>query len=154
MLTIGEVAARAGLRASAVRYYEAQGLLPAVSRRGGRRIYDASIVDRLGVIALAKMAGFEIREIRDTLSRVGDSQPAPAWKRLGETKRIALDEQIARLTRMKDALAKLDGCRCDTLEQCGRAFNSVPPANLPREPAARPSRLTGRCGPRAAGRSR
>jgi MerR family redox-sensitive transcriptional activator SoxR len=125
MLTIGEVAARAGLRASAVRYYEAQGLLPAADRRGGKRVYDPSIVDRLGVIALAKVAGFELREIRETLSKVGDSQPAPTWKRLGETKRVALDQQIARLTRMKDALAKLDGCRCATLDGCGRAFNSV-----------------------------
>jgi hypothetical protein len=86
---------------------------------------DPSIVDRLGVIALAKVAGFELREIRETLSTVGDSQPAPTWKRLGETKRVALDQQIARLTRMKDALAKLDGCRCVTLEGCGRAFNSA-----------------------------
>jgi MerR family transcriptional regulator, redox-sensitive transcriptional activator SoxR len=125
MLTIGQVAARAGLRASAVRYYEVLGLLPAAARRGGKRIYDPSIVDRLGVIALAKVAGFELREIRETLSKVGDSQPAPTWKRLGETKRVALDQQIARLTRMKDALAKLDGCRCDTLEGCGRAFNSA-----------------------------
>ena len=155
MLTIGQVAARAGLRASAIRYYEAQGLLPAASRQGGKRIYDASIFDRLAVIALARMAGFEIHEIRDVLSRVGDGQPAPTWRTLGETKRVALDEQILRLARMKDVLAKLDGCRCETLEECGRAFNRVRPPNLPLEPAARRSRrLTGRCGRRAAGPAR
>ncbi len=116
MLTIGQVASRAGLRASAVRYYEAQGLLPAASRRGGKRVYDASILERLAVIALAKMAGFEVHEIRD------------------------LDEQISRLARMKDVLAKLRGCRCATLEECGRAFNrarSKHPPSLPQEPAAR-----------------
>src|SRR5213594_3012344 len=140
MLTIGQVASRAGLRASAVRYYEAQGLLPAASRRGGKRVYDASILERLAVIALAKMAGFEIHEIRDALSRVGDGSPARTWKMLGKAKCGALDEQISRLTRMKDVLAKLRGCRCATLEECGRAFNRArskrPPNQLP-EPEAR-----------------
>jgi MerR family redox-sensitive transcriptional activator SoxR len=125
MLTIGEVAARVGLRASAVRYYEAQGLLSAASRRGGKRVYDAAILDRLGMIALAKRAGFELHEIRDSLAAAGEILSPPSWKRRGKAKRIALDQRIARLTEMKDVLAKLDGCRCDTLEQCGRAFNSV-----------------------------
>ena len=140
MLTIGQVASRAGLRASAVRYYEAQGLLPAASRRGGKRVYDASILERLAVIALAKMAGFEVHEIRDALSRIGDGQPALTWKTLGEAKSVALDEQISRLAGMKDVLAKLRGCRCATLEECGRAFNrarSKHPPSLPLEPAAR-----------------
>jgi len=61
------------------------------------------------------------------LARVGDGEPAPTWKTLGETKRVALDEQIARLASMKDVLAKLSGCRCETLEECGRAFNSARP---------------------------
>ena len=107
MLTIGQVASRAGLRASAVRYYEAQGLLPAASRRGGKRVYDASILERLAVIALAKMAGFEVHEIRDALSRIGDGQPALTWKTLGEAKSVALVEQISRLARTKDVLTKL-----------------------------------------------
>ena len=53
MLTIGQVASRAGLRASAIRYYEAQGLLPAALRHAGKRVYDDSILDRLAMIALA-----------------------------------------------------------------------------------------------------
>jgi len=151
MLTIGQVATRAGLRASAVRYYEAQGLLPTAARQGGKRVYDPSIVDRLGFIALAKMAGFEIDEIRDTLSRNGDRQPASTWKRLGKTKRIDLDEQIARLARMKALLGKLDGCRCGTLDQCGRAFNSISPPKLPVRPATRVRRPPGRRAPASRG---
>jgi MerR family redox-sensitive transcriptional activator SoxR len=139
MLTIGQVAIRAGLRASAIRYYEAQGLLAAASRQGGKRMYDVSILDRLAVIALAKMAGFEIQEIRDALLRAGNGPPAPTWATLGEPKRVALDEQILRLTRMRDALEKLQGCSCETVDECGRAFTmaqSKQPPVLPLESAA------------------
>ncbi len=60
MLTIGQVALKAGLRASAIRYYEAQGLLPPAPRHGGKRVYDASILVRLSAIDLAKTAGFTL----------------------------------------------------------------------------------------------
>ena len=122
-LTIGEVASRTGLRPSAIRYYEAQGLLPAAARRGGKRVYDRAIVDRLGMIALAKVAGFEIREIRGMLAGVDAGRPAATWMRLGARKRVALDAEIGRLTVMKEALVKLESCRCDTFEECGRAYN-------------------------------
>ena len=81
MLTIGQVASRAGLRPSAIRYYEAQGLLPRTSREGGKRIYHASIIERLAVIELAKMAGFDLGEIRAILSSLGEGEPAPDWRK-------------------------------------------------------------------------
>jgi len=122
MLTIGEVASRAGLQASAIRYYEALGLVPMAHRSGGKRIYDASILDRLAAIELAKRAGFELREIRDLLSEVGQGRPAPIWRKLAKAKRGELDEQISRLATMKEVLSKLAGCNCRTLADCGRAF--------------------------------
>lgn len=140
MLTIGQVASRAGLRASAIRYYEAQGLLPRTSRKGGKRIYDASILERLAVIELAKMAGFNLQEIRAVLSSVGEGQPAPGWGKLVHAKDIEIDAEMRRLAGVKDVLAKLSACTCATLEDCGRAFNAArsrQPPNPPLEPAAR-----------------
>ena len=119
-MTIGQVASKAGLRASAIRYYEAEGLLPPASRQGGKRRFDASIFERLALITTAKRAGFELREIRSLLS-TGKS-PAALWRSLGKTKQAELDREIARLTEMKRLLARLDRCRCATLEDCGRAI--------------------------------
>ena len=66
-LGIGEVARRAGIATSALRYYESEGLIPLAERRGGRRVYDASILLRLTLIELAKNAGFTIAEIKRLL---------------------------------------------------------------------------------------
>lgn len=125
MLTIGEVASRAGLRASAIRYYEAQGLIAAAQRRGGKRVYDASIVDTLAVIELAKRAGFSLQEIRDVLAEVGQRAPASTWRTLAEAKRADLDEQISKLIAMKALLSRMADCTCATVTDCGRAFNAA-----------------------------
>lgn len=133
MLTIGQVAERAGLRPSAIRYYEAQGLLPAPLRRSGRRVYDPSIVERLAVIALAKMAGFRLDEIRLVVSR-GGKKPARAWRMASRGKHGELARQMARLAFMQDVLAGIRGCKCATLEECGRAYlaaRSQPPKMAP-----------------------
>ncbi len=61
-LTIGEAAARAGIRASAIRYYERVGLIPPPERVSGRRRYEEGIVRRLELIAVAKEAGFSLDE--------------------------------------------------------------------------------------------
>jgi len=122
MLTIGQVASRAGLRASAIRYYEAQGLLPKPTRQAGKRIYSTSILERLAVIELAKVAGFELRDIRAMLSEAGVSEPSVAWKKLAAAKGADIDEQMRRLNEMKRVLSKLTACTCATLEECGRAF--------------------------------
>lgn len=120
MLTIGQVASRAGLRASAIRYYEAQGLLPSPWRKGGKRMYAEPIIDRLAVIELAKMAGFHLEEIRAVVSSVGEGPPAAGWRKLVEAKHSELDAQIDALVRMKEVLAQVNACACATLEECGR----------------------------------
>ena len=143
MLTIGQVAVRAGLRPSAIRYYEAQGLLPAASRRGGKRMYQESILERLGVIAVAKVAGFDLSEIRGVLSRIGAGQPASTWRTVARTKQIEIDGQMRRLARMKDILTSLAGCGCATLEECGRAFLDAR-SQQPPHPAVEPLEQTKR----------
>ena len=125
MLTIGQIASRTGLRTSAIRYYEEQGLLPRPSRHAGKRMYSASILDRLAVIELAKIAGFALTEIRALLSEMESGGPSMAWRKQLPEKAAAIDSQMNRLVKMKDILAKLDACRCATLEECGRAYNQA-----------------------------
>jgi MerR family redox-sensitive transcriptional activator SoxR len=66
-LSIGDVASRAGIRTSAVRYYETVGLIPAPDRISGQRRYEGDVVHRLGLIAVAKEAGFSLDEVRTLL---------------------------------------------------------------------------------------
>jgi MerR family transcriptional regulator, redox-sensitive transcriptional activator SoxR len=124
VFTIGQVALKAGLRASAIRYYEEQGLLPPAPRHGGKRVYDASILVRLSAIELAKTAGFTLREIR-TLVATNGERPRRTWRSMTGAKRSELDREMARLALMKTVLERLDGCRCSTLEDCGRIFETA-----------------------------
>ena len=141
MLAIGKVAARAGLRASAIRYYEEKGLVPSAQRKGGKRIYDVSVLDRLALIELAKSAGFTIRDIRGLLTGIGRRRPAAkSWRTLAHAKLADLDEQILRASRMKDLLSMLIRCECPTLDDCGRALNAAR-ARQPPNPAMDPTGL-------------
>ena len=90
MLTIGQVASRTGLRASAIRYYESRGLLPKASRIGGKRVYEGSVLERLAIIELAKTAGFHLDEIRSTLLRAGEGKPAARWKTVAQARQHEL----------------------------------------------------------------
>lgn len=125
MLTIGQVAARAGLNASAIRYYESQGLLPSPPRLGGKRVYDASIFERLAVIGLARLAGFSLAETRVMLSTVRPGGPAPAWRQSAKTKRMEIDRQMRSLEVTKYVLTNLAQCRCGSLDECARAFRKA-----------------------------
>jgi MerR family redox-sensitive transcriptional activator SoxR len=81
-LSIGEVARRAGLRASALRYYERIGLLPRAVRVGGRRRYDPRILDRLAIVRLGQYVGLRISEIRWLLNEVPGRPPPERWRKL------------------------------------------------------------------------
>jgi DNA-binding transcriptional MerR regulator len=80
MLSIGEVARRSGVTASALRYYERTGLIPAGERSGGKRVYGDELLDRLALIRVAKTAGFRLTEIR-TLLRGFDRRTPPGARR-------------------------------------------------------------------------
>ncbi len=117
--TIGEVAKRAGVRTSAIRYYEQQKLLPAPARVSGQRRYDASVLRALDVIALAQEAGFTIAEVRQLLHGFSKRTPAGArWRGLAERKLEEVEERIAKLRDMKTILARLIECECPTLDDC------------------------------------
>ena len=74
-ITIGEVARRAGLQTSAIRYYEKIGLLPKTQRVGGQRRYDTGVLNYLEVIDVAKRAGFRMDEIRHLFHGFGNGDP-------------------------------------------------------------------------------
>jgi MerR family redox-sensitive transcriptional activator SoxR len=103
-------------------------------------MYEESILERLGVIAVAKVAGFDLSEIRGVLSGVGTGQPASIWRTVAQAKQVEIDGQMRGLARMKDILTSLAGCGCATLEECGRTFidaRSKQPPDAPLEPTAR-----------------
>ena len=125
-LAIGDVAARAGIEASAIRYYESLGLLPAPSRSGGKRRYDADVLDRLALIALAKDAGFTMAEIKQLVSETTPTAvPAEKWRLLATRKLAELDETAARLRRMRRVLRLALECGCVDLAACAPILRSV-----------------------------
>jgi MerR family redox-sensitive transcriptional activator SoxR len=119
-LSIGEVAKRAGVNASAIRYYERHGLLPAPARVGGKRRYEGDVEQRLEVIGLAKQAGFSLAEIKllleanDSGSPIHDQLHDLARRKLPE-----IDALIERAQAIRRWLQAADACTCDTLDACG-----------------------------------
>jgi MerR family transcriptional regulator, redox-sensitive transcriptional activator SoxR len=122
-MTIGEMARRAGLRPSAVRYYEKIGLLPKPERIGGQRRYQPGALNHLAVIDTAKRAGFRVEEIKQLFHGFGKGTPASRrWQLLARRKITEIDELIASARKMKRLLAKADRCQCLDLENCGSVF--------------------------------
>ena len=119
-LTIGEVAARSGVAASALRFYEDQGLIASQRTDAGHRRYPRAVLRRVAFIVFAQKIGLSLDEIRGELTRLPRNRaPERAdWAKLsaGWTKRI--DEQIAVLARMKAGLTECIGCGCLSLDRC------------------------------------
>ena len=101
-MRIGEVAERAGLRPSALRYYERIGLLPEPRRVGGQRRYEPDVLLLLAGIDVAQRAGFKMVEIKSLFYGFpGDSRPSERWADLAQQKLSQLDELIHRTQAMK-----------------------------------------------------
>jgi MerR family transcriptional regulator, redox-sensitive transcriptional activator SoxR len=120
-LLIGEVARRAEIAASAVRYYEQVGVLPEARRVNGRRLYDEQVFGRLAVIALLQQAGFTVAEMRTFLHDFpAGTPPSDRWRALAEKKLPEVEARIARAETMKQILQDGLLCRCPTIEECAR----------------------------------
>jgi MerR family redox-sensitive transcriptional activator SoxR len=118
-LSIGEVARRAGVAASALRYWEDAGLLPAPRRVGGRRRYDADVLPRVQLLRSAQGAGFTLAEIRTLFHSFGaQTPPGERWNVLAHAKLRELDDLIARAEQMKRAIMAGMECGCVRLEDC------------------------------------
>jgi MerR family redox-sensitive transcriptional activator SoxR len=120
LVPIGEVARRAGVAASALRYYEAEGLVTSVRSEGGRRLFPRSVLRRLAFVRAAQNVGLSLDEIREALALLPDGRnPTRAdWARLTRAWRERLNEQIAGLTALRDGLTTCIGCGCLSLREC------------------------------------
>jgi MerR family redox-sensitive transcriptional activator SoxR len=126
-LSISEVAHQVGLRASAIRYYEQIGLLPAALRVTGRRRYDASVFHRLAIIQRARQLSFTLDEIRQLFFGFGNATRASErWRKLSRRKLAELDDLTGGIKTVRRLLKKMmQNCGCQTLDQCGkRIFRS------------------------------
>src|SRR5437879_1361653 len=98
LIAIGEVARRAGLRPSALRYYERLGLLPRPLRESGRRRYDGGVLPRLQVIAFARECGFTLGEVRELF---GGKPYSARLRALADRKLDQLDRTVERIHAMR-----------------------------------------------------
>ncbi len=118
-MKIGELAARANLNASAIRYYEKLGLLAAPQRLGGQRRYSSDALSRVLLIRFATDMGFTLAEIKLFLSGLHDNTPVgPRWKKLAARKLAEVDQNIARSLKLKSLLQGLLRCHCPSLQLC------------------------------------
>jgi MerR family redox-sensitive transcriptional activator SoxR len=118
-VSIGTIAKRAGIRTSAIRYYEAAGILEPPPRRNGQRRYATDVLVQLALIGKARALGFSIAELREFFGESPEDVAASARWRTFATRRIAdLDAQIARAEAMRSMLDASLACDCDTFDTC------------------------------------
>lgn len=119
-LSIGEIAARTGMAVSAVRFYESEGLIESTRTSGNQRRFSRDTLRRIGFVRAAQRVGLSLDEIREALVGLPTSRtPTRAdWSRLSRAWRPRLDEQIARLEKLRDDLDSCIGCGCLSLDTC------------------------------------
>ncbi len=119
-LSIGAVAARAGVSVSALRFYEDRGLIRSRRSDGGQRRYDRSVLRRVAFVQAAQRVGLTLEEIGGALATLPDDDNLSAkdWKRLSAAWRPLLDERIRLLEGLRDELDSCIGCGCLSLERC------------------------------------
>ena len=150
-LTIGQTAARSGVRTSALRYYESLGLIASERTSGDQRRYARETLRRIAVIRAAQLLGLTLREIRVALNELPQGRtPDPNdWQRLSRTWRGSLDQRIADLQALRDRLSGCIGCGCLSLESCA-LFN---PADQAARAGAGAQYLSGEAPTPGAGRA-
>lgn len=120
LLTVSDVAHRSGFAASALRFYEREGLIVATRTSGNQRRYQRNVLRRLAFIRAARNVGLSLDEVAAALATLPDGRtPTKAdWTRLSQTWRKRLDEQIGALRNLRDGLDSCIGCGCLSLKRC------------------------------------
>jgi MerR family redox-sensitive transcriptional activator SoxR len=120
LLTIGEVARRSGVAASALRFYEDAGLLASEREPGGARRYPRSVLRRVAVIQAGKAAGVPLADLKAAFDALpqGRTPTKADWAKLSRTWRAQLDARIDELVRVRDGLTSCIGCGCLSLRSC------------------------------------
>lgn len=118
-LTIGEVAEKAGINVSAIRFYERNGLLPEAERVSGQRRFAPDTVHRLETIDVAKQAGFSLEEVGVLLDSIDQGAPAHEQLRaLASRKLPEVEALIERAEAMRNWLTTASACECTSLKSC------------------------------------
>ena len=119
-LTVGELSERSGIATSAIRYYEARGLIHSRRTPGNQRRYERPMLRRLAFIRTAQRVGLSLEEIEEALATLPSNRtPTKAdWTRLSRGWRPRLDDRIAQLERLRDTLDSCIGCGCLSLKRC------------------------------------
>jgi MerR family redox-sensitive transcriptional activator SoxR len=119
-ITIGELARRSGAAASALRFYEDQGLLAGSRTPGGQRQYPRDVLRRVAFIRAAQSVGLSLEQIKAARASLpGQRTPTKAdWERLSRAWRPLLEERIAALVALRDQLSSCIGCGCLSLRRC------------------------------------
>lgn len=119
-LAIGDVVERTGVAASALRFYEEEGLLDPDRTPAGHRRYPRELLRRVSFIRAAQEVGIPLAEVRDALATLPDGRTPTKqdWARLSRGWRARLDDRIAALERLRDRLDGCIGCGCLSLERC------------------------------------
>ena len=121
LLTIGEVARRSGVAASALRFYEERGLIGSERSGSGHRRYARPVLRRIAFIVFAQRIGLSLEEIGAELSKLPPDRASPTrrdWSRLSSSWTARIDERIDELERLKVGLTECIGCGCLSLDRC------------------------------------
>ena len=126
-LAIGDLAARSGVAASALRYYEREGLISSTRTSGNQRRYAQATLRRVAFVRAAQRVGLSLEEIAEALATLPEGRtPTKAdWARLSAHWRHKLDERIAMMERLRSQLTGCIGCGCLSLKRC----NLINPAD-------------------------
>src|SRR5689334_1057385 len=126
-MKIGELGARANVKASAIRYYEKLGILEAPHRISGQRRYPIDALNRVLLIRFASEMDFTLAEIKIFLAGLRDSAPVgPRWKKLAHTKIKEVNNSIKRSRQLKSLLEHLLRCDCPSLQICVERLSLSP----------------------------
>ena len=120
VMLIGDMAARTGLSVSAIRFYEAKGLISPIRSPGGQRRFRRADIRRLSFIRIAQQLGLSIEKIAGELNRLpsGRTPTAEDWSRISRSIRASLDAQIETLMKVRSRLDGCIGCGCLSLKKC------------------------------------
>lgn len=119
VLTVGEVANRSGVAVSAIRFYEAQGLIHSTRTAGNQRRYLRGVLRRVSVIRIAQRAGLSLSEIKTHIDTLPDENVTIAhWRKLSLGWRELINQRITGLTQLRDRLGDCIGCGCLSLKNC------------------------------------
>ena len=132
-LSIGDVAAATGLRASAIRYYEDARILPKPERVSGKRRYNGDTIDRITLIKFCRRLGMSLEDVRGLLATPRGSRAKDQWRRLVDGRLEELGALITAARGVERILRESRDCDCVTLESCSFLIDErakLPPRSL------------------------